>query len=157
MFEVMISIFSRATDVKPELSLKGTLKMVSGRYHLLYEEENEDGRIRNHLILSEDSMEIRRSGAVESYMQFVPGTCTEFFYKNRYGSVPFSVRTEQYRLHIDESSLSASLRYILMTAEEPDSRPHELSVREFRWTAEPLSGDPETHFREEVLKRSTPE
>ena len=44
MFEVMISIFSRVTDVKPELSLKGTLKMVSGRYHLLYEEENEDGK-----------------------------------------------------------------------------------------------------------------
>ena len=136
MSEVTIAIYSREAGEEAELTLKGTLKQVAGRCHLLYEEELDGEKIRNHLILSEDSMEIRRSGAVESCMRFVPGMCTDFFYKNRYGSIPFRVRTEEYRLHGDACSLSVFLRYVLMTDEDSDSRPVELSVREFRWNVQ---------------------
>ena len=81
-------------------SAEGTCFIKNDKYHVIYEElqEGGDAVIKNHLILSEEQMELRQKGAVRSKMVFAEGSSHETSYLTPYGQIPLIIQTSRYQV-----------------------------------------------------------
>lgn len=81
-------------------SAPGTCFVKNGKVHVLYEEVQEGGDavIKNHLILSEEQMELRQKGAIRSKMLFSENKKHATDYITPYGQIPLLILTNTYEV-----------------------------------------------------------
>ena len=101
------------TGVKTE----GIFKTAAGRKHIIYEEHpgGTEEITKTHVVISEDSVEIRKRGEAEAYFLFREGAAAEGFYGTRFGKIRFIVRTESLSVAEGEKSLEIGIRYELVS------------------------------------------
>ena len=77
---------------KTEISPEGFLKISDEEYNITYSEMTEGGKVVSDIIVTEDSVRVKRVGAVESEMYFKEGMT----HKSLYGVPPYSFDAEVY-------------------------------------------------------------
>lgn len=119
---VNISVTSKSLSSEEE---PVTVEAVGERYvrdngtFLKYEHRDDDGNLIKSLItIKKGSLKNHESGAVEATMQFVTGETTPFLYKSMYGTVPLAIRTHLYASEMTPTSISAKVRYDLISGDE---------------------------------------
>ena len=75
---------------KTEISPDGFLKISDGEYNITYSELTEGGKVVSDIIITDKSVRVKRTGAIESDMLFVEGLT----HKSLYGVPPYSFDTE---------------------------------------------------------------
>ena len=111
--------------------VRGRLREVNGRHHVLYEtgEEGSPERRYCHLVLAEDHAEVRESGEAEVRMRFLRGESAGGFYKTGYGTLEVETVTDTYSYQETESEIRAGISYRLRTGgEDAASRRLEIVV-----------------------------
>ncbi len=93
---------SGLTDGEPEkteITADGFLKISDGAFTISYVEHTEGGRVAADIFLSENSVRVKRVGAIESDMLFEEG----LLHKSLYGVPPYTFDTEVYTKKIRNS------------------------------------------------------
>ncbi len=98
----------------------GIFRTVAGKKHILFEERlGENGETaKSHLIISENGVELRRSGAAEASFFFQPGKTTPLSYATAYGTLPLGVKTESLLIEEDSGRLEIGIQYELISGGE---------------------------------------
>ena len=75
---------------KTEISPEGFLKISDGLYEITYTEMTEGGKVVSEILVTDDSVTVKRVGAVESNMRFEEGKT----HASLYGVPPYSFDVE---------------------------------------------------------------
>lgn len=109
-----LQMISGAVSDKPiELRTSGKYKSVGGRHHIVYHEvlEGTTGDTRNHVVLTKDSVEVRKDGEVSVDMVFELGKKNVTYYKTKYGTLVMSLYTTHLLVEEREERIDVQIRY----------------------------------------------
>lgn len=118
--DVIISIsglqVGEGVDGEPiEVITTGEYFYKNGKHYLLFEElvEGERQSIKSRVKISEDGMELTKSGAVHVHMVFDKGHKNLTHYDTAYGSLLIGIDTRRILLQEAEDELNVEVDYIL--------------------------------------------
>lgn len=92
---------------------RGMYYFKNGKHYILYEEMSEGASeaVRNRVKLKEDSVEIRKQGAVTTQMTFETGKKTRTSYPTPFGSLFLDFSTSSIEIVQQERAISLTLHY----------------------------------------------
>lgn len=96
-----------------EIVVPGKYNYRDGFHYVLYEETADDtGEITKNLIkFSEERMEIRKKGYLNSFMLFEPGKKTESDYQTPFGSIETGITTWKLDVREKENDIDVFVKY----------------------------------------------
>lgn len=104
-----------APDEPIEVETEGTYRMVNGRHHIKYDEMlgGTSDTTRNHIIISENAVTVRKAGPVTMEMVFEPNKTCMTQYATPFGTIYMAVTTSYIRTIIEDDAISAQIHYSL--------------------------------------------
>ena len=108
---ILFSTLARDVSDEPEISeLVGEYTIQNGKRYLRYEKDG----IRSFVKITDDSISVINSGAMNSRMEYTPGKTTSATMRTEEGSMEATIETESLRVIEGSGSvLRISLRYSL--------------------------------------------
>lgn len=109
-------------DDSIEVVTPASYYLKNGKHYIIYEEllEGMAGTIRNKIrITGTDTVEIMKSGAVNSHMIFQKNHKNQTYYRTPYGQMLIGVNTKNMEVDVDEDKINVSLDYELDVNHEP--------------------------------------
>ena len=98
---------------KTEISPEGFLKISDGLYEITYTEMTEGGKVVSEILVTDDSVTVKRVGAVESNMRFEEGKT----HASLYGVPPYSfdveILTKKIRNNMTRDSGRLDIHYLM--------------------------------------------
>lgn len=96
------------------VTAEGSYYEKSSGHFLAYDEIQEGGE-KVHVVLKigADRVDMMRSGAVKTHMEFLPGRTTKNCYYTPYGEMLLSVTTKELETDIREDRIEVRIRYLL--------------------------------------------
>lgn len=106
----------QTTDEKSEpikITTEGRFYQKNSAYYLLYTEYTELGDTSVLIRAAKDSVTIRRSGATNTKMEYVPGEQREVLYSVPFGNMVLDLKTNNLEVSLDENGGTIHLDYLL--------------------------------------------
>lgn len=95
----------------------GTYMKENGTHYITYHEVTEDGPITSCVEVSDDLVIVRKTGVIETVMDFIPGEVSPFVYTTPQGNIGFVARCSRIKYNDDDLAFSVNLDYILSSGE----------------------------------------
>lgn len=105
------------TDIIEEKCM-GSFRMKNGKSYIMYKSVQEENETSVTVIVSEDCVKIRRTGAVNSEMVYRTDRKTEFMYNLPYGSMSIDIETELIKAELCDDGGEIRLVYVLIIQNE---------------------------------------
>ena len=86
--------------------------------YLKYEDVEEGVTVTTIIVATEDEIVIRRTGGVESRMQFRPNLTYSFLYHTGFGDVPLTIATKEFQSNIQSEAIKIHLSYDILSQGE---------------------------------------
>lgn len=96
----------------------GNYTLKNGKAYIRYQTSNEGDNTLTTVIAENDTVTIKRSGAVSSSMIFKKNIKTSFLYHLPYGSIPMEIDTEIIENSLSENGGTLIIRYSLIAQGE---------------------------------------
>ncbi len=95
----------------------GTYRRKYGTHYITYCEMSEDGPVANSVEVSDDCVIVRKTGAIEAVMDFIPGEVSPFVYTTPHGNIGFVARCHRIKYNDDALAFSVKFDYELSSGE----------------------------------------
>lgn len=96
----------------------GNYTLKNGKAYIRYQTSHEGENTLTTVIAEDDTVTIKRSGAVSSAMVFKMNIKTSFLYRLMYGSIPMEIDTETIENSLRENGGTLIIRYSLIAQGE---------------------------------------
>lgn len=105
------------TDIIEE-KCTGSFRIKNGKSYIMYKADEEGAKTSVTVIVSEDCVKIRRTGAVNSEMLYRTDRKTSFMYNLPYGSMSIDIETELIEAQLCDDGGEIRLVYVLIIQNE---------------------------------------
>lgn len=95
----------------------GTYMKKNGTHYITYHEMTEDGPVTSRMEVCDDFAVVRKTGAIEAVMDFIPGEVSPFVYTTPHGDIGFVARCRRIKYNDDVLAFSVRLDYNLSSGE----------------------------------------
>lgn len=85
----------------------------NGKQYILYKTENDDDKTSSMIKVDKDTIQIKRSGSVNSLMVYKAGENRKFMYEIPYGTIEMELETEKIISMLEEKGGEIRLLYTL--------------------------------------------
>ena len=104
-----------APDEPIEVETEGVYGFVNGRHHIRSEETlgGMADTTRNHIIIGDHSVTVRKAGPVNMEMTFEPGKTCMTRYETPFGAIYMSVTTCYLKTKVEDDAIRAQIHYSL--------------------------------------------
>lgn len=103
-----------------EVITPGTYFLKNGKHYVLYEEVTEGmpGTTKNQIKITEDCLELRKSGITNTHMIFESGKKTLTSYETPFGQLVMGIRTNRFCVSQEEEEIEVRADYQLEVNDE---------------------------------------
>ncbi len=102
----------RDTDIIEEIG-SGTCRVKNGKHYIMYSVKGHEAECRVTIIADSGSVRIRRSGSVESDMNYIAGKKTPLRYNTQYGVIDMEIDTIRIHNALNENGGMLRLVYTI--------------------------------------------
>jgi uncharacterized beta-barrel protein YwiB (DUF1934 family) len=96
----------------------GTYHLRQDKHYIQYEEQTEQGCIRNTVKIALTQVEMTKKGAINSEMEFDLNRRTDVIYRTPYGTLFFEAQTSQITVKEEEDYIEVTLEYNLFSNDD---------------------------------------
>lgn len=97
---------------------RGEYHFVNEKKYFRYEEETPYGKAKAMIKLSNDIIEVTKTGAVNMRLYLEKGKLVAGVYDTPYGSIPIDIDTKDIKIDEDEMSMKISVSYDMLNNDE---------------------------------------
>lgn len=113
-----------------EVTTAGQYYFKNGKHYILYDEigESVNEVIKNMIIITDNHVDVRKKGAIDTQMSFENGKKLNSFYTSMFGQMELGISTDSIEMAQEECRLELNLKYHLDINNEhvSDNRIHVL-------------------------------
>lgn len=83
------------------------------KHYFMYEEDTDNGILKTLIKVSDESMEVKKSGSIKIHLFFKTGHDINCTYETHYGSIPVTIYTKRLDMYIEQERMKIIVEYEL--------------------------------------------